>query len=293
MGPEKLAVLFADLVGSTKLYQTQGDTEAHMLVMHSLQCMKSVIESHSGQLLKTVGDAVLASFESTDMAYLAAVDIQRKHTELNLSVRVGFHYGEVIPDAGDIYGNAVNLAARVASFAESDEICTTEDALAQLSIKHRSCTRYLDQVNFKGIAEPMAVYRIHWADDDDETTIITAASRSLHYKSDLVLHLRLNEKHLTVDARNPVVTFGRASDNNVIVDTDMASRNHGKIEMVQGRFLLHDSSTNGIYLVKGSGSLEFIRREYAFLENYGSIGLGFNPNDESTDIMEFRVSASS
>lgn len=289
MSSQTLTVLFADLAGSTRLYQTQGDVEAHQRVTDSLQCMKSVIERHSGLLLRTVGDAALASFESTDAAYLAALDIQREHRELNLSVRVGFHYGEVIPDAGDVYGNAVNLAARVASFAEADEICTTEDAVAQLSIRHRSSTHYLDQVDFKGMSEPLAVYRVHWTSDDGETAIITAVSRTERYKTNLVLDLLIGAKRIRVDTSNPVVTFGRAYDNDVIVDIESASRNHAKIEFVRGRYLLQDSSTNGTYLIRGGFSPEFIRRESASLDNFGSIGLGFNPDSTSHHVIEFRV----
>jgi len=293
MSSQTLTVLFADLAGSTRLYQTQGDIEAHLRVTDSLQCMKSVIERHSGQLLRTVGDAALASFDSTDAAYLAAVDIQREHAVLDLSVRVGFHHGEVIPDAGDVYGNAVNLAARVASFAEANEICTTEDAVAQLSIRHRSSTHYLDQVDFKGMSEPMAVYRVHWANDEGETAIITAVSRTERYKTNFVLDLLIGAKRLRVDANNPIVTFGRAYDNDVIVDTESASRNHAKIELARGRYLLHDSSTNGTYLIRGGFSPEFIRRESASLDNFGSIGLGFSPDSTSHHIIEFRVTTSS
>ena len=293
MSYQTLTVLFADLAGSTRLYQTQGDVEAHQRVSDSLQCMKSIVEHHSGQLLRTVGDAALASFESTDAAYLAAVDIQQEHTALNLSVRVGFHYGEVIPDDGDVYGNAVNLAARVASFAEANEICTTEDAVAQLSIRHRSNTHYLDQVDFKGMSEPMSVYRVHWADDSGETAIITGVSRTERYKTNLVLELLIGAKRIRIDTSNPVVTFGRAYDNDVIIDAESASRNHAKIELIRGRYLLHDFSTNGTYLIRGGFSPEFIRRESVSLDNFGSIGLGFSPVTPSHHIIEFKVTTAS
>lgn len=289
MGSQRLTVLFADLAGSTRLFQTEGDVEAHSRVTDSLQCMKTVVENHDGQLLRTVGDAALASFESTDSAYLAAVDIQLEHRALNLSVRVGFHYGEVIPDAGDVYGNAVNLAARIASFAEADEICTSEDAVAQLSIRNRSSTHYLDRVDFKGMSQPMPVYRVHWASDAGETAIITAVSRTERYKTNLVLELLIGAKRIRVDERNPSVSFGRSHDNDVVVDSESASRNHAKIEFVRGRYVLHDSSTNGTYVIRGGFSPEFIRRESASLDNFGSIGLGFKPDFNSDNVIEFRI----
>lgn len=289
MDSQKLTVLFADLAGSTRLYQTRGDVEAHSRVTDSLQCMTRVVESHSGQLLKTVGDAVMASFDNTDSAYLAAIDIQRQHTTLSLSVRVGFHYGEVIPDAGDVFGNTVNLAARVSSFAEANEIYTTEDAVEQLSHRHRSSTQCLDHIEFRGMSEPMAVYRIHWASDGGETTIISAVSRPEQHKPDISLDLQIGAKRIRLDANNTAVTLGRGSDNDVTVDTESASRNHAKIELVRGRYVLHDSSTNGTYLIADGISPRFVRRESTALDNFGSIGLGFSPESDALHSIEFRV----
>jgi class 3 adenylate cyclase len=289
MSAQTLTVLFADLAGSTRLYQTKGDVEAHQRVTGSLQCMRKVVERHRGTLLRTVGDAVLASFGQTDSAFLASIDIQREHQSMNLSVRVGFHHGQVIPDAGDLYGNAVNLAARVAAFAEADEICTTEDAVAQLSIRYRSSALFLDRVDFKGMDSPMPVYRIQWANDSAETAIINAADRTQRYQTNLVLDLLIGSRRIRIDAGNPVLTFGRAFDNDVIIDIESASRNHARIELARGRYLLHDSSTNGTYLIRGGYSPEFIRRESASLDNFGSIGLGFSPDADSSHVIEFRI----
>ncbi|MFT4729008.1 MAG: adenylate cyclase [Granulosicoccus sp.] len=288
MSSQILTVLFADLAGSTHLYQTKGDVEAHQCVSDSLQCMRIAVERHRGTLLRTVGDAVLASFEQADAAYLASVDIQGEHQTLNLSVRVGFHHGPVIPDGGDIYGNTVNLAARVAAFAQANEICTTEDTVAQLSIRHRSYALFLDNVDFKGMSIPMPVYRIQWADDDAETAIVAAVSRTKRYQSNLVLDLMIGAKRVRVDAENRVVTFGRSVENDVIIDSESASRNHAKIEFVRGRFLIQDSSTNGTYLIRSGFPTEFIQRESASLDNFGSIGFGFVPDSGAQHVIEFR-----
>jgi len=285
-----LTVLFADLAGSTQLYQTQGDVQAHQQVSYSLQCMKQVIQQHGGTLLRTVGDAALASFESPDNAYSAAVDIQKEHAKLNLSVRVGFHHGEVIPDAGDVYGNAVNLAARVASFAEANEICTTEAAVVKLSPGYRSDTHYLDKVEFKGMSEPMSVYRVHWAGDQAETAIITAVSLTQRYQSDNVLELKVGDRRLRIDPQTPSLSFGRSFDNDVVIEAESASRNHARIELVRGRFVIHDSSTNGTYILKERASQQFIRRESVNLDNFGAIGLGFSPdNDNAAQVIQYRL----
>lgn len=289
MTAQILTVLFADLAGSTRLYQIEGDAHAHQQVTHSLQCMRAVIERHGGELLRTVGDAALASFQTPDAAFCAAVDIQKEHAQLDLSVRVGFHHGEVIPDAGDVYGNAVNLAARVASFAEADEICTTEAAVAELSGCYRAETHYLDKVDFKGMMEPMSVYRVHWTGDQGETAIITAVSRTSRYPSDKVLELLVGAKQLRIDSDNPSLTFGRAFDNDVVIEVESASRNHARIEFVRGRYVLHDSSTNGTYILKSGISSEFIRRESVNLDNFGAIGLGFSPSEPTLQTIKYRL----
>jgi len=238
MSSKILTVLFADLADSSQLYQTQGDVGAHQQVSDSLQCMRHAVERHHGTLLRTVGDAVLASFNDTESAYHAAVEIQKEHQMLNLSARVGFHHGNVILDGGDVYGSAVNLAARVAAFCKADEICTTEATIRQLSIKQRSNTRYLHRVEFKGISAPIPVYRVQWENEDLETAIATAPSHTDRYKTNLVLDLMIGAQRIRVDTDNPVVTIGRSCGNDVSIDIEPASRNHAKIEMAKGRFVI-------------------------------------------------------
>lgn len=286
-----LTVLFADLAESTQLYQTQGDVGAHQRVSDSLRCMRYIVENQNGTLLRTVGDAVLASFDHAESAYHAALEIQKEHRMLNLSVRVGFHHGNVILDGGDVYGSAVNLAARVAAFCEANEICTTEDTIGQLSVKQRSKTQYLDRVDFKGISSPIPVYRIQWDNDDYETSIATAPSHTDRYQNNLVLDLTVGAKRIRVDSNNPVVTFGRSNGNDVSINIEPTSRNHAKIEMSKGRFVIQDHSTNGTYIVRDGHTSEFIRRESAALENYGCIGLGFSPDDDSRHVIEFDISS--
>lgn len=283
-----LTVLFADLAGSTRLYQTQGDEQAYRKVSQSLQCMKNLIETHSGQLLRTVGDSALASFTDADAAYLAAVDIQKEHVALDLSVRIGFHPGEVIPDAGDVYGNAVNLAARVAQFAEADEICITEAAVAQLSVAHRSNASYISKVTFKGVSQPMSVYRVLWDHDNVHTAIVSNKRNTARFQTDHILELQIGTRSITVCPDNKALTIGRADNNDLVVDGESASRNHAQIELVRGRYILHDSSTNGSYVIRGSNAPEFVLRESVELDQSGMIGLGIIPNSADGYAIHYR-----
>ena len=289
MTPQALTVLFADISGSTRMYQTQGDEQAHQRISESLLCMKQVIERHGGTLLRTVGDSALASFDKADAACESAVGILQAHMDMGLSARVGFHFGDVIPDAGDVYGNTVNLAARIAEFAEPNEICTTEGALSRLSHKHRSNTHFLDTVNFKGVSSPISVYRVHWRTDSAQTQIVTTSTDELRNPVGRALVFEHAGQRVRLDAHRPTLTLGRAEENDLVVDTDSASRNHASIECIRGRYVLSDFSTNGTYVLKEGGAVEFVRRESTSLDQVGVIGCGFDPRDNREGVVEFRL----
>lgn len=274
---QEITVLFADLANSTRLYQTNGDVEAHRLISDSLATMKTVIEEHDGVLLRTVGDAVLASFDNTENAFHAAIGIQQAHQETTMRVRVGFHYGEVIPDKGDIYGNAVNIAARVASFAKADEIYTTLDCIERIPVIFRSKTEFLDLIDFKGIKEALAVHRVNWTDNTLLTEIATHVNRTARYSANQRLELICDDKKLDVSVSDSVVSFGRTEDNDVLINHESTSRNHASIEFVHGRFVLKDNSTNGTYVARPGKLMDFLRREELTLDQYGDIGFGWKP----------------
>ena len=289
MTPQALTVLFADISGSTRMYQTQGDEQAHQQISASLQCMKQVIEQHGGTLLRTVGDSALASFTKADSACDSAIAILQAHMDMGLSARVGFHFGDVIPDAGDVYGNTVNLAARVAEFAEANEICTTERALSRLSHTHRENTHFLDTVNFKGLSSPISVYRVHWRTDSAQTEIVANSTDELRNPVGRALEFEYAGQSVRLDAQRPTLTLGRSNENDVVVDTESASRNHASIECIRGRYMLSDFSTNGTYVLKEGGAVEFVRRESTSLDHVGAIGCGFDPRSERADAVEFRL----
>jgi len=284
-------ILFADLAGSTRLYQSEGDERAHMLVTRSLARMRQIIEDNSGELLRTVGDAVLASFGSTDDAFDASIKLQKAHANSSLSIRVGFHCGEVIPDDGDVYGNAVNIAARVADFAEANEICITHSVASKLSIQKRSNAALIDRIYFKGVQDPMRVYRVNWDGNDDGTAIVTSKGITANYGTDLVLDITIGPRTIRVSQDKPKISIGRSLENDILIEHDSTSRHHATIELVRGRYRLNDSSTNGSYVRVSGRKVEFARREALTLLDFGLIGLGWSPDDDESSCVGFRIHA--
>jgi len=291
-------VFFSDIANSTWLYQQKGDVEAHRLITDCLGRLRTTVEKFNGSLLRTVGDAVLASFEHSDDALIAAVTSQRMQADSPLRLRIGFHFGEVIPDAGDVYGNAVNIAARVASFANAEEIYTTQETIDCLSESLRTTATYLDRVSFKGIQEPLPVYRIHWLETSAssqalETRIITAINRTEKYTTNRVLDLQIGELSVRVDEHNPQVSIGREIDNDIIIDHDSASRHHALITYQRGRYSITDSSTNGTYIIHGGEDAVFVRRESIALQENGIIGVGWHPSMHDQEKIQFQLVAGS
>ncbi len=292
LSTQSLAILFADIGGSTRLYEKIGDVDAHRLVTESLNRMETAITDNNGKLLRTVGDAALASFKSCDDVFAAALSIQELHCDSELSVRIGFHYGPVIPDKGDVYGNAVNIAARVASLANLDEITTTEESVKKMSTHLQQRSALLDFINVKGLSDPLPVYRLFWRPEDESTTAIqTAVSLSFRNPTNVQLCLNYRNHCVIINSTNPIVTIGRVVENSLAIDNDCVSRFHARIELMQGKFVLTDQSTNGTYLLKDGQGTVFIRRETITIDSQGIIGAGWMPVENDPDVIHFDYSS--
>ncbi len=290
---QTLTILFVDIAKSTRLFQEQGDVVAHRLIIECLRNLRQTVENHNGTLLRTVGDAVLASFHSAHEAMLAAVASQRMQLNSPLSIRVGFHTGDVIPYSGDVYGNAVNIAARVADFANATEIYTTGVTVQGLTLQQQKSTKYLDHVEFKGIRERLPVYRVQWEEDSTirpakDTHIITAVNRSTASRTDSTLNLSSAFTQITVDENTSQVRIGREFDNDIIIEHESTSRHHANIEYLRGRYFLTDSSTNGTYLIRSDGNAVFVRRETIELDREGIIGAGWHPSANDKNGIQFK-----
>ena len=119
-----LAIVFADISGSTRLYETLGDAVARELVSQCLDLMTQQITKHGGTVIKTIGDEIMCTFATGDEAVESAMAMQEVVTEdlprinpnmpSSMTIRIGLHFGPAILEQGDVFGDAVNTAARMA-----------------------------------------------------------------------------------------------------------------------------------------------------------------------------------
>ena len=169
-----LALLFTDLKASTELYDRIGDLKAFDLVRMHFDYLRESIAANSGALVKTIGDAVMASFVDPLDGLRAALDMQARIARLNadaggelIRLKVGLHAGACLAvtlnDRLDYFGQTVNIAARVQSLAGADEIVVTDDVLSLPGAAELVCGLQVDRsaVELKGIAGDVAVHRVH------------------------------------------------------------------------------------------------------------------------------------
>ena len=283
---QNLAVLFADIDGSTKLYETHGDETAHRLTAQCLTLLDTQAGLAGGRTVKTSGDGVMCVFATPDAAFRAATLMRDAQKRTPVSIHAGFHFGPVIEDDGDFYGDTVNLAARITDLAKAGEILVTEDTVVRLSPALRAATRWLDKTSVKGKKEPVGVYMV--VTEEENVTVIrsplVAAESNI-----LRLDLHYRDQSVTLEEPMPEFILGRDPGCDLVIDSSYASRRHATIQAVRGKVFLKDHSTNGTYVRNTSGEVVFVKREMVQLSGSGMIFLGREPELAEDNGIAFKM----
>jgi len=289
---QHLAVLFADICDSMGLFRRHGDRAAHHLVTDSLHWMEEQINRADGKLLRTVGDSVLAVFPSAENACQAAISMHEVHRNSPLALRIGFHYGLCILDKGDVYGSTVNIAARIAGLAASNEIITTSETFRLLSEQQRIHAVQLDEITVKGLEHPIQLCRLQWRREDvtNQTAVFSALPHSLSDKQCITLVLVYRGRRILINEEHNSFEIGRSDACDLQLHEIEASRKHARIEYRQGKYLLTDHSSNGTYVQKQNEEVLLLRRETTFLSGRGVIGAGILPETDSESTITFEFS---
>jgi adenylate cyclase len=291
MSTNEMSVLFADISGSTKLYDTLGDTQAKKLVDECIGIMRDIVARYKGRVIKTIGDEVMCVLPDADSGHLAAADMQLKISSLQIvgnvrrAIRVGFHCGPVIEESGDVFGDTVNMAARMAGLAKGMQIITTRATVDKLSAPLRSSTRGIAALSVKGKGDDVDVCEVIWQAGED----LTMATASIAAVKPVKLQLRHSAKALTLEQANSGITIGRDAGCQVVLADRMASRVHARVERRRDKFFLIDQSTNGTF-VNFAGEAEIVlRREEVMLRAQGRIAFGHSMAESAEETLDFEV----
>ncbi len=287
------AILFADVSGSTSLYEKLGDQRALAAVESVMAELRKSVTIQGGRVIKTIGDEVMAVLASADAAMQAACDMQNRVAaippvgDVRLAIRAGFHYGPAIEEGGDYFGDAVNTAARMAGLAKSGQIITSGATVGALSELLRESTRDLDELSVKGKQEEIRIFEVLWQDSEDLTTM---AARDAPFSAhEPTLSLNYREYTRSLGVAQPSATLGRDPMNELVVADKMASRVHCKIEYRRGKFVLIDQSTNGTYVTVEGDAEIMLKREQLMLRGRGVISLGHTSTAPDAEIVRFAL----
>jgi class 3 adenylate cyclase len=295
-------VLFADLRGSTSLYETLGNAEATTVVTHTVGTVARAVPACGGQVVKTLGDGLMAVFDDSSQGMLAA---QQMHEDLDqlvsrgrergaspglrgLRLQVALARGEVVEMAGDCFGDAVNVAARLLDHAGDNETLVTAQVLTGLPLAAQKRFRNLDWMHLRGRAEPVQVYVLGGRRGAD--TAATQFGPVLHHAEPEAVRLVWHAVNEVYDGEHMPVVLGRSPQAHFRVDDSRVSRSHARLDWHGGMFQLTDLSYNGTYVrFNNAEEMVSLRRGSCTLHGSGIIGLGGSPADPAAPSVRFEV----
>jgi class 3 adenylate cyclase len=296
-------VLFADLRGSTSLYERLGNAEATSVVTHTVNELGRSVVDCSGQVVKTLGDGLMAVFEAPQPAVQAAAQMHEALERLvmrgsahgaspglrALRLQVALARGEIVEMGGDCFGDAVNVAARLIDHAGDNETLLTDEVFIGLSREQQARFRSLDWMHLRGRAEPVHVHLLGGkrAASDVVATAFGAVAPAAEADGIRLQWQRVSRVYSSLQL--PVV-LGRSPQSAFCVDDARVSRQHARLDWHGSVFSLADLSYNGTYVrFANEEEVVSLRRGTCTLHGSGVIGLGGSPADPTSATVRFEV----
>ncbi len=287
--PRNLAVLFADISGSAKLYESLGDAEALSTIERCLAIIRQACVDSGGRVVKMIGDEVMAVFPAADGAARAATDmqarisVQRTARGAPLAIHVGFNFGPVLEEGNDVFGDSVTVAARLSNLARGGQIFTSAQTMQELPPALRARARSQQAHTVKGKQKDIDLFELVWQEAEDE---LTALSTHVKFRP-AQLVLRHGDRQIELSEAAPTLSIGRDMQNDVVIADRKASRMHAHIERRRDKFVLIDHSSNGTYVTLQGEAEIVLRREELLLRFRGQVSFGHAYQDDPSEFLAF------
>lgn len=287
--------MFADFVGSTKLYERFGDEQANAIIDDVIGRMSSIVMAHAGQVVKTIGDELMCSFSWPDAAVNAASQIQVMVDKLpgiegfRIAIRIGIHCGELLrTQDGDLFGDTVNVAARISNIARARQIFVSDCVVDHLSDELKCQSRPFDALSVKGKAEKLFIHQIVWEPND--VTMMASQMDLVVAHLSTPLTIVYHTREIMISEAFPCVMIGREAQCDLIIDSSYVSRFHARIEFRRGRYVLVDQSTNGTFIRVDGDQDIYLRREEMTLLGKGIISIGkVVDTDDVVHVLRYQI----
>ena len=297
-------VVFADLTGSTALFETLGSDKATQAITRLTHWIGQVCAQHQGRVVKNLGDGVIMVFPDSLQALLAATAMQRTHQAriarwpetTRMKLQMGVATGEVFEADGDCHGDAVNVAARLSDRSSPRHIFASEATVDALAPGTGPRRRSLGPVAIPGKAEPLVIYRIEWQEEPlPEPLTLPASLEHLATPTEPrqgAITLSHIDVCTTFNASQMPVHLGRGEDLAFVVNDPRVSRRHCKIDWAKGAFVLADVSSYGTWVrFAGSDTELALHRNACVLHGKGEIAVGAPFSDFTVSTVNFSLVA--
>jgi adenylate cyclase len=292
------SVVFADLVGSTGIFERLGDETAGRFVTQLTTALAKIFEQHNGRVVKLLGDGLFVVFPEEGQALTACIAIQERlqqkpvrpgGTGRPVQMQMGIESGEVVEIEGDCYGDAVNSAARLADLAGADQILTTQRVRDAVSPQQQEKLRGLGPMYLRGKAEVTDVYRVEWQQGRDAEATVMGVSM-FGQPAESHLEITIAGQTCRLQPRGETITLGRSATADLPVNDTRVSRVHATVEWRGGHYVLVDTSSFGTWVYFG-GQPEpvVLRRTECYLVGQGLIALGCDRNADAAPLASFAV----
>lgn len=270
-------ILFADICRSTTLFDELGDKAALDLVMEALQLAGEIAKQQHGTVIGTIGDELMCTFSMAEDALITANQIHsqmRKHSSMQehqLAMRVGINSGAVVISSNSVYGDTVNIAARLAQQAKANQSLVSSATIETISENLRSQLRLIGPINMQGKAGTIEVHELLESGAKEDITEVASTDEVV--KRSFLMTTRYQTRQMRFNPMLVRFLFGRSMDCDQVIDHPTISREHAEFLYRNGQFILRDFSTNGSVVVQGNNTRR-LHRSSMELKGRGKIYLG-------------------
>ena len=301
---EKFTVVFADLTGSTGVFESLGNAKATQAITRLTQWIGEVCKSHRGHVVKYLGDGVLILFKESKNAIEAATELQQVHHNrirkwpepLKMRLQIGMARGEVVEHDADCYGDAVNVASRLSDLSGPDQILASDTVIQQLPDNSIVRSRCMGEIPIRGRTESCLVHRIEWQTEVlSEVFTMPASLMSLPRGQSVIepafIVLSWLDINIRFSSAELPIFLGRDTSAQFVVQDPRVSRKHAQIEWRDGKFYLEDISSYGTWVRFSDSSITIaLRRQECVLLQDGEMALGASFEDFTVPTVLFSFS---
>ena len=294
-------VVFADLTGSTGVFESLGNAKATQAITRLTQWIGKVCTDRNGQIVKFLGDGVLMVFSENAAAVEAVVEMQRVHSErikswpesLKMRLQIGLARGDVLAQDGDFFGDAVNVASRLSDLSGPEQILGTETVIEALPRCSTIRSRCLGAMDIRGRDETCTVYQIEWQSEllTEFFTVPASLTSSPFTKEPRqmgAISLSWLDIQKSFESTQLPISIGRVEDADFVVTDPRVSRTHARITWHGSKFYVEDISSFGTWVrFEGAKNIVSLRRSDCVLLVAGELALGGPFEDFTVPTLRF------